>query len=97
MFQADGQEDGVHRPGIGHVNPGAGMHFGPVKKAVKRLLSSLLKARRKGIWPNFAFQLCWVWSSQNHDENGNWIGGEILESGVSRTPESGEGENNGRR
>ena len=36
MFQADGQEDGVHRPGMGHVNPGAGMHFGPVKEAVKR-------------------------------------------------------------
>jgi len=44
VFQEDGQEDGVHRPGTGHVNPGAGMHFGPVKKTVKRLLVFLAQS-----------------------------------------------------
>jgi hypothetical protein len=38
VFQTDGQEDGFHWPRMGHVNPGTGVHFGPVKKAIKCLL-----------------------------------------------------------
>ena len=38
LFQANGREDGFHGPGIGHVDPGAGVHFGPVEKAVESLL-----------------------------------------------------------
>ena len=44
LFQADGQEDGFHWAGIGHVDSGTGMHFGPVKEAVKRLLVFLAQA-----------------------------------------------------
>ena len=39
-----GHADGFHRPGIGHINSGAGMHFGPVKEAVKCLLAFLAQS-----------------------------------------------------
>jgi hypothetical protein len=38
VFQADGNQDGVPWPGTGHVDSGAGVHFGPVKEAVEGLL-----------------------------------------------------------
>ncbi len=38
LFLADGQDDGFHRPGVGHVDPGAGVQLGSVKEAFKHLL-----------------------------------------------------------
>jgi hypothetical protein len=34
MFQADGEENRFHWPGMGHVNGGRRMEFGPVEEAV---------------------------------------------------------------
>jgi len=47
LFQADGQKNGFHRSGIGHVDSGAVVHFGPVKEAVECLLVFLAKGPPK--------------------------------------------------
>jgi hypothetical protein len=47
MFQADGQKDGSHWPGMSHVNAGTGMKFSPIKKAIKRLLVFFIQAFAK--------------------------------------------------
>jgi hypothetical protein len=38
VFQTNRQGDGFHWPGMSHVNSGTGVHFSPVKKAIKRPL-----------------------------------------------------------
>ena len=48
VFQADGQEDGFHWPGMGHADSGAGVHFGPVKEAIERLLVFFAQSPPKG-------------------------------------------------
>ncbi len=61
MFQADGQEDGFHGPGIGHVDSGAGVHFGPVEKAVECLLVFFAQGPPKWFQP-FPFSFNNVWN-----------------------------------
>jgi hypothetical protein len=57
LFQADGQKDGFHWLGMSHVTPGAGMHFGPVKKAIKGLLAFFAQSPPKWFQPfPFGFQ-----------------------------------------
>jgi hypothetical protein len=47
VFQADGQEDGFHRPGMSHVYSGTGMKLGPVKVALISLVKKGLPLRWK--------------------------------------------------
>jgi hypothetical protein len=54
VLQADGEKDGFHGPGMSHVNSGAGMHFGPVKEAIKRLLVFFAQSPPKW-FPPFPF------------------------------------------
>ena len=51
VFQADGNQDGVHWPGIGHVDSGAGVHFGPVEEAIERLLIFFAQSSSKRFQP----------------------------------------------
>ena len=48
VFQADGQEDGFHRPGTSHVNPALVCILARSKRRSNASWSSLLKARRNG-------------------------------------------------
>ena len=57
MFQTDGEEDCFQWPGMRHINPGTGMHFGPVEKAIKRLLVFFAQTLAKPVPPSmFLFQ-----------------------------------------
>jgi hypothetical protein len=54
-FQADGQKDGFHGPGMRHVNPGACRQFSPGKEAVKCLLVFFAQSPPKW-FPPFPFR-----------------------------------------
>ncbi len=47
VFQDDGEEDRFHGPGMGHVNGGVCVAFGPVEEAVKGFLVFLAQALAK--------------------------------------------------
>ncbi len=47
VFQADGQKDGFHRPGMSHVNSGTGLKFGPAKVALINVAKKGLPLRWK--------------------------------------------------
>ncbi len=51
VFQANGQEDGFHGPWIGHVDSGAGVHFGTVERAGECLLVFLAQSPPKWLQP----------------------------------------------
>jgi hypothetical protein len=48
MFQTDGQKDGFQWPGMGHVNSGLVVEFGPVEKAIEDLLVFFAQSPPKG-------------------------------------------------